>query len=97
MTNVVRLFRPTAGHASVNGASWWQIYRSRLLRLTGIVANKLRLPGAISGASFHDDATGRTITINVGPTFTVLRIDGRDYWFRRFSGRLDGTGSGGCG
>lgn len=42
----------------------------------------------------EDELTGRAIEVRVEPLFIVFSVDGRDYYFRRFSGRFDGTGLG---
>ncbi len=36
--------------------------------------------------------TGDRIRIRVDRRFTVLTVNSREYWFRRLTGRLDGTG-----
>jgi len=40
-----------------------------------------------------DRVTGQEIKLTVGDLFVRLSIDGRDYYFDRFTGKFDGTGS----
>lgn len=51
-------------------------------------------PGAIQNQEITDSLTGQRIEIRVGDLFTRISIDGRDYYFTRIRGRLDGTGCG---
>lgn len=78
------------------GATIWQIWRGRIVIVLGRVAGKLRLPGLVRDAEIQDPITGQHVSIAVGPLFTRITVDGRDYYFRRFSGRLDGAGSASC-
>jgi hypothetical protein len=54
----------------------------------------LRVPGALSDARMTDALTSDEIEICVGPLFTRISVNGRDYYFRRLSGKLDGSGVG---
>lgn len=53
-----------------------------------------RVPGFVRKLEFHDKLTNTNIKIEPSFLFTVISINGRDYYFRRLSGRFDGTGSG---
>jgi hypothetical protein len=79
--------RPSSGRASLIGVVRW-----RVREWLGRVANRLRVPGAIAGTEFVDTVTGQQFSVRVGPLFVVLAVDGREYYFWRFSGRYDGTG-----
>ena len=50
-------------------------------------------PGAIRNLDHHDELTGQHLEVRVGSLFTCVSVDGRDYYFRRYSGRFDGTGT----
>jgi hypothetical protein len=54
----------------------------------------LRIPGAIANSTITDSVTHQTFSISVGALFTRITLDGRDYYFDRFSGKFNGTGSG---
>lgn len=71
--------------------------RDRLLVLLGRLANRVGLPGLV-GEHEIDDAFAGKVSIRTSPWFTVISINGRDLYFRRWSGKFDGTGSmvGGC-
>ncbi len=57
------------------------------------ILNKIGLPGIIRESVINDDLTNQKITIKTGVLFTVLTVNGRDYYFNRLSGKFDGTGS----
>jgi hypothetical protein len=56
--------------------------------------NRLGAPGFIRDIEIQDEVSGHSISLHVGRLFTRLSVDGRDYFFPRLSGHLDGTGSG---
>jgi hypothetical protein len=55
-----------------------------------------RCPGVVAPVEIHDELSGTDLAITVGPLLTKISVNGRDFYFDRFSGRYDGTGSG-CG
>lgn len=58
----------------------------------------IHFPGIIKCFEHKDLVTGQQLKIHVGFFFVKITIDGRDYYFRRLSGKFDGTGSSiGCG
>jgi hypothetical protein len=61
-------------------------------RLLGRLCHRMRMPGAIRSVVVDDEVTGQHLEVRVGSAFTVVSVDGRDYYFRRCSGRFDGTG-----
>ena len=65
-----------------------------LAHAAAYVADRLRLPGAVRPCEIEDPVTGDRISISVGPRFTRLAVNGRDYYFERVTGTFDGTGSG---
>ncbi len=77
-------------------ASYGQIIKGRIRRLFGILLRSLRIPGAISDTSITDPVTLQIIDISVGVFFTKISVNGRDYYFSRFTGKYDGAGMG-CG
>lgn len=50
-------------------------------------------PGAIRNLDHHDELTGQHLQVKVGLLYTCVSVDGRDYFFRRYSGHFDGTGT----
>ena len=98
MTNskVVRLQTRLVGRATTAGATWLDIQRSRLQMAFNKMLNKLGVPGAIKNGLIEDQLTGQTIRIQTGIFFTLVSINGRDYYFGRITGEFDGTGSGCC-
>ena len=78
------------------GATRWRIAVSNFREWLCRVANRSGLPGAVADVHIEDTVTGQIIDIKSGVLFTRISVNGRDYYFRRFSGTFDGTGSG-CG
>lgn len=89
--------RMRLGPASTNTATRFDILVGRLREAVGRLLNRAGMPGAIRPTHIHDELTGMDIEIRVSPWFTVVSIDGRDFYFRRVSGDFDGTGSMTCG
>ena len=65
-----------------------------IVRLIGNCANKIKVPGCVQPMEYTDKVTGDRIAIKNSLYFTKLSINGRDYYFQRFSGKFDGTGMG---
>jgi hypothetical protein len=78
------------------GATLLDIWFGRLREWLGRMANRAGLPGAVRACEIQDAVTGQRLSIRTGALFTVIQVNGRDYYFRRASGRFDGTGLG-CG
>lgn len=78
------------------GASRWAVWKSRIEMWLCRLLNRIGLPGAIQEATIDDVLTGQRVSIHVGTLFTRVSVNGRDYFFRRLSGKFDGTGTG-CG
>ena len=83
--------------ASTTGATRLQIVVGRLQEAVGGLLNRAGVPGVIRPTRVHDELTGMDIEVRVSAFFTVISIDGRDFYFRRVSGEFDGTGSTTCG
>jgi len=85
---------PDAPKGTKAGASKLDILKGRIRKTAGRLMNLLGLPGAINTVQIDDEVSGQTINVQVGDLFVRLTVNGRDYYFNRFTGRLDGTGSG---
>lgn len=90
---VIRFPDERVSHPVREGATWIDIARGRFKELIGRTANRIRIPGAVQSAEIHDNATGQHIEVVVGTLFTRLTVNGRDFYFNRFTGRFNGTGS----
>ena len=77
-------------------ASRIDIVFGRTQELFGALLSAFRIPGAVRDVSLKDALTGQEVNIRVGTLFTRISINGRDYYFRRLTGKFDGTGMG-CG
>lgn len=94
--SLLRFPRGRAVAVRTERPSWWLRWKDRTASLLGYLAARFGLPGIVRPFELRDELTGQRITLKVGLLFTRLTVNGRDYYFRRFSGRFDGTGMG-CG
>jgi hypothetical protein len=78
------------------GATRINILASRIQMFAGRILQRIGMPGAVSPCLIEDPVTGQKIDVAVGTLFTRITVNGRDYYFCRFTGKFDGTGSG-CG
>lgn len=92
--NILKMPHPLQGTPSEMGASQSDIWKGRAKIWICRVLNRLGIPGAIQDADIDDPLTGNHIKVRVGVLFTKVSVNGRDYYFRRLSGRFDGTGAG---
>ena len=76
------------------GASWWAIRKVRLREWAGRFLNRLGFAGAVQETEVEDQLTGQHVRVRVGDLFTVISVNGRDYYFHRLSGKYDGSGMG---
>jgi hypothetical protein len=84
---VERVARP-----AIVGASRSQVWWHRLRECFGRILSRIGVPGQIAECEIEDAVTGKQLSIGVGALYVRLSIDGRDYYFDRFSGRFNGTG-----
>lgn len=80
----------------VDGASRATIWAGRFREAIGRLLRVLRVPGAVADCDIEDAVTGQRVTVCVGASFTRISVDGRDYYFDRITGKLNGTGSAIC-
>lgn len=74
-----------------NYSLWRRICDWRNLTL-GRLANWLGFPGTVVPMSSYDQLTNTHISVKTGLLFTIISVDGKDFYFRRFSGVYDGSG-----
>lgn len=79
---------------ATSGASWVSRTWSRIMLLMGSCMNKMGFPGAIQNVCIYDSLSQQHVEVHVGVLFTKLTVNGRDYYFSRYSGKFNGTGSG---
>jgi hypothetical protein len=84
---------PPVRRPSSDGASFVDVARWRIREWLGRIANRLGIPGAIAETEMIDHTTGQRLSVRVGALFVVVHVNGRDYYFWRFSGRHEGTGT----
>ena len=88
----LRLLGNGQGEPATAGASRWDIVRSRLREGLGLALRRVGVPGAIRPMQYDDPVTGDLLEVAVGPFYTRVTLNGRDYYFDRITGRFDGTG-----
>src|SRR5437773_381498 len=74
-------------------ASRWQTLVARVRGAIGHAMTRLGVGGLVHDLDYTDKVTGRHLEIRVGDMFTRISVDGRDYYFRRLTGKFDGTGT----
>ena len=93
MANVVQ-FHPSRvsseGPSETGGVGPSRWYRAR--RVLGTVLNRLRCPGFVRPLEIDDPVTRDTFTVRCSPVYTIITLNGRDYYFDRLTGKFDGTG-----
>ena len=85
---------PNRAHCSAENASRLDILRGRIRRFVGKILARVQLPGMVASTKITDSFSGQKLEIKVGLICTRISVNGRDYYFSRFSGKLSGTGSG---
>jgi hypothetical protein len=66
---------------------WAEWGIGRLLNVSGV-------PGLVQPTAIEDSVAGLELSVKTTPLFTILSVNGRDFYFQRKSGRFDGTGTG---
>ncbi len=88
--NIDRYF--TGKHPPTSGASWLDVAHVELKQFMGKLIGYLGVPGLVKPMKIHDTLTNTNIQVRVSGLFTVISIDGRDYYFKRLTGKYDGSG-----
>jgi hypothetical protein len=88
----LHLLRPLS-LASAGKASWYEILRSRIRRWIGRTLTRVGAPGAIRNIEIFDELTHQRVEVSVSGSYTRIRVNGRDFYFDRITGRYDGAGS----
>ena len=74
----------------------WDKGRRRFRRSLGRFLDWLGVPGFVQPMEVDDLVTGWHLSIRVSPLFTVISVEGRDFYFYRRNGKFDGTGMSTC-
>ena len=93
MGNVVQLhpnspFSEGPPRTGGTGPSRWYQVRPIL----AAILHRLRCPGFVKPLEIHDPITRDTFTVRCSSMYTVITLNGRDYYFDRLTGKFDGTG-----
>ena len=84
---------PSPTQDGIPSTRWNRLFLRAQLWI-GALAKRHHIPGIVQPVLVEDEVTGQRLAISVGPLLTCISVDGRDYYFDRFTGRFDGTGSG---
>jgi len=60
--------------------------------LLGKILHWLGVPGLVKPFMYRDES-GSVITVRTSPRYTILTIDGKEYFFIRETGKFDGIGA----
>jgi hypothetical protein len=58
--------------------------------MIGWLIQKLRIPGLVKPFAYSSE--GLTVSVRTSPRYTILTVNGRDLYFIRETGKLDGSG-----
>lgn len=65
---------------------------TKLKRWVGALMNALGLPGLVRPTEYRSATLGTQVRVVRGQLFTVVSIDGKEAYFRRLTGAIDGVG-----
>jgi hypothetical protein len=80
------------GDAPATGASAWQMWTERAREWFGRMLNALGVPGFVREVQVYDRLTNSHVTVKTSGFFTVVSVNGTDYYFKRLTGEFDGSG-----
>jgi addiction module HigA family antidote len=72
--------------------AWGEEMAAQCGDMLGALLQRTGHPGHIADVSIDDRATGIRFAVHSNPTFTVLSIGPRSYYFNRVTGRAGGSG-----
>lgn len=58
----------------------------------GRIFNWAGIPGLVRDCDYEASICKATISVRMGPLFTVVRVNGLDVYFHRLTGEIDGVG-----
>ena len=61
--------------------------------MLGRILNALRAPGFVRPMEYSGEYTEQSLKIRTSPRYTILTINGLEFYFLRESGRFDGIGA----
>lgn len=60
----------------------------------GSLLNWFEVPGPVKPMDIYDDLTATRVRVVTGSLFTIISVDGKDFYFHRLTGKYDGSGKG---
>ena len=71
---------------------FWINIKDRIKVFIGQLLLKANVPGLIGDMVYDDIVTGDYIEVYCSPLAVLIKVNNRDYYFDRFTGKFDGTG-----
>ena len=72
---------------------WWNT-KDRIKTGIASVFDFIGIPPMVNDVDIPDYASGIYLRISHSKRFTIVSVNGRDFWFNRLTGKFDGTGTG---
>lgn len=82
----------TGRNALQANARWWEGLCAGLGENFGKLLNWFGVAGFVQPMEIRDTLMGSNISVRVSGYFTVISVDGRDFYFKRLTGEYDGSG-----
>lgn len=61
--------------------------------MLGRILNLIRAPGFVRPMEYTGEHTGQNLKIRTSPRYTILTVNGLEFFFNRESGKFDGIGA----
>ena len=61
--------------------------------MLGHLIDLLRMPGFIQSGTYNSGFSAQQISVRTSPRYTIVTVNGVEFFFLRESGRFDGTGT----
>lgn len=85
MADNVSTFRGRPSLSPAASATWRDNLWTRAEEVLCRWLNHCGVPGAIQPMTYTDALTNQTVTVRVATGYTILTVDGRDYYFHRLT------------
>lgn len=80
------------GEPLTYNATVFQTLLGRLKYKLGLLLNFIDVSGFVKPTKVYDRLTNTNLEVVLGGYFTIIKVNGKDFYFNRFSGEYDGSG-----
>lgn len=83
------------GHPPTMSSGINRLFDHVALMITDFIAdtlNLLRAPGFVRPIDIQDELTGAHLKVQITTLYTIITVDGNDFYFERITGKYDGSG-----